>query len=185
MFTDEFRTPKSEFRNKQKPEGIIITHSVDLFLKNEVISAVEFDKHKPSFDVFSKYTWESLKLYRFPSHYFIEQVGNEVCTIVGTGAHLRSSFLYEYIAPSGILDNFIFIVMAGNFNKLMPNDDMYIRLGNIITSILYTYKMSGKSSNVFTLEDIISMFTLTDVNPKLDLQPMKFFKMTELRSNIY
>jgi len=179
MYTDLYRAKKADFR-LSRPQGIIITHSVDLFLKGDIDSRVRHDSYKPSFHIFSKYTWGRLKLDRFPSHYFIEQIEDEVCTIVGTGLQMSSSYLNKYIAKDETtLNDFIFIVIAGDYSDFIIPDDIYKRLGNLISSILYTYKMNGKIINVHTLSDIVSLFDL-DPHKEVELKPMTKFKREEL-----
>ena len=183
MYLDIYKPPTSEFRTG-RPEGIIVTHSIDLFFKGEVDSKIEMDTYKMSFDKFSKYSYARLKLLRFPSHYFIEQINEAIVPIVGTGLHLTSEYLKKYISPSGLLDGFIFIVIAGDYSRDIPMKETYIRVGNVISSILYTYKMSGKGSNVFTLEEAIELFDLkNDIDKRVNLVKMKSFKKSEL--NMY
>jgi len=186
LYTDIYKPKKDDFISG-KLSGIIITHSADLFEVGEMISSARFDTYKPAFPTFSKYSYNILKENRFPSHYFIEQIEEEICTIVGTSEHLISPFLRIISGNYKFLDNFILIVISGDYSFDLVPKDMYIRLGQVISSILYRNKIVGKYSAVYTLTDIIEAYKIDEIELKkrnLNISPMKFFNKSDLKPHL-
>ncbi len=185
MLLDKYKV-KSNERRTGRPRSIVISHSISLFRTGNAIDGrMRYDTNKSQFNMWSRYTWTDLYLYRFPSNYFIEQNGRETTITVGTQESIKSEWLNQ-ISPK--LDDSIFIIVQGDFSSEIATNEIYIRLGNIVSDILYRNRINF--NKVFTLNDIVGSTEL-EIDMKLakdkydiELVPMKYFDISELRGYV-
>ena len=138
---DIYRVKSSSLRTR-KPRNIIINHTVDLLKNiNKIEPKLTFDDRTMMFQSVVNLSYENIDKYRFMSHYFIEQIGNSTIGIVGTGIETFSPFLEKY--ADSVYKNDILITLAGDYSLDLPTQEIYQRLGQIISSVMYENNLTG------------------------------------------
>lgn len=183
LHTDALKPPKTEYRWGEV-NGILINQSVDFFIKGEIDSSYQYDGIKFSYDEFSKYSRENLRFMRFPSHYFVEQIDRTTVILVGTGEHLTSPFL-ETITSNNDIRNHILITLAGDYRSDFVTKEAYVRLGNIISTLISRYDIKGGLNSVIPLYEKMNKTSSRIIDDRFEIKPMTLFNINELKNFIY
>lgn len=173
MYTDLNRLQNVD-RMFLKPKKIFIHHTVDLLI-HQMKGTNRFDTAKPSFPQMAKMCYQDYRYLRFFSHYYIEQVEEDFCIIVGTSEDAVSEFMLDYY-PENQGD--LLILIAGDYSFDIPPKELYIRLGQICSTLARQYKLPNLDS-IQLLENLKKK-----TGKEIKLTPMSFFNRQTLNSYI-
>lgn len=173
MFTDNLQLQNVD-RMFIKPKQIFIHHSVDL-LVHQLKGTSRFDTATPSFPDMAKMCYQDYRYDRFFSHYYIEQIDTDYCIIVGTPEDAVSRFLVDYFPE---YQGDLLILISGDYSFDIPPKELYIRLGQICSTLMRQYKLPNLDS-IKLLENVV-----TKTGKPFKITKMGFFNRQTLNSYI-
>jgi hypothetical protein len=160
---DIYKYKSGDLRKNKRPKRIIIHHTASLAdnvsMKDERLM---YDTSKMSYDALATISFGEFGSYRLMCHYYVEQIGNTIVTIQGTGEHVYAPLLKEWVSP--VYRDDILVLLAGDYSFDLPSEELYQRLGNTISNLMWRYNLVGYNK-VYKMEDL-------DLLEGIKLRPM-------------